>query len=121
MGAEQVGRLLLEEILHHRLADRLGHRAQQGIEIVALELALAHHAADQLVVQPVGALPWVGGERLGEDGAGSFLEAGQVGRVEQIKLPAELAWARFAEIDHQITFGDFFSHVSGYKIFAPYQ
>jgi hypothetical protein len=89
---------------------RLGDAAQQSVEVVALEAALAHHARDEFVVEAVGGAAGMGFQGVAQDGAGFLAEGGGVFVAAEGEGLGQFVGAGFAEVDDQVALGHFFGN-----------
>ena len=67
MGAEEVGLLVIEQVLLDGLLNLLGHAPQEGVEVVGLHLARLDHPAHEFVVDPVLRGPRMGRQKIPDD------------------------------------------------------
>ena len=100
VGAEEVGLLVVEQVLLDRLLDLLGHAPQEGVEVVGLHLARLDHPAHEFVVDAVLRGPRMGCQEVPDDLGAKLGESASIDQAGD----DELAGLGLAEVQHQVPF-----------------
>ena len=98
VGAEEVGLLVIEQVLLDRLLDFLGHAPQEGVEVVGLHLARLNHPAHKFVVDTVLRGTRMGCQEITDDLGAKLDESASIDQAGD----DELARLGLAEIEHQV-------------------
>ena len=94
VGAEEVGLLVVEQILLDGLLNLLGHAPQEGVEVVGLHLARLDHPAHEFVVDAVLRGPRMGRQEIPDDLGAKLGESASIDQAGD----DELAGLGLAEI-----------------------